>query len=439
MSSKTNRTVVRNKAYNIGSFTTCDRHNERKNDSYFNGDIDPERKGLNVYFHHDNNKFDEPNNIVVAENYEETFNRMIDEGTIIKRGLKADAKVFDELIFDVNSAYFEEHGGYEYAKSFFEEAYKYAVKEVGRQYIISAVMHADERNKVLSEQLGRDVYHYHLHVVYVPVVEKEILWSKRTKDKSLVGKVKEVIPQISHSKKWPMRVPVERNGKTVQLNSYSLLQDRFFEHMREAGFEGFERGERGSAAEHLDVLDYKIQQDTIRAEAAAALADSKEKQAAVLDKKVEKSQKQLDGLNEKTAASEKVVAELEEIEKLGHKRTIFGAVTVPDKWWQKILNLVKEAFKYRKEIKELRAEVKTLKSEVKLAKEAFEEQKAAYSRLVERVQPYLNAVKLFPQQVKDTLAHIIEMGRKQHDEQQKTIQPTPQITKTKSKSRTEER
>jgi hypothetical protein len=161
--------------------------------------------------------------------------------------LKPDAKVFAEMIFDVNTAYFENHGGYDYAKSFFEEAYRCAVKEIGGEdYILSAVLHADERNRALSEELGRDVYHYHLHVVYVPVVQKEILWSKRTKDKSLIGKVKEVIPQISHSKKWPMRVPVECDGKTIMLNSYSLLQDRFFEHMRTAGFEGFERGERGS-------------------------------------------------------------------------------------------------------------------------------------------------------------------------------------------------
>jgi hypothetical protein len=27
-------------------------------------------------------------------------------------------------------------------------------------------MHADERNKALSDQLGRDIYHYHLHVIY---------------------------------------------------------------------------------------------------------------------------------------------------------------------------------------------------------------------------------------------------------------------------------
>ena len=34
----------------------------------------------------------------------------------------------------------------------------------------------------MAEALGREVYHYHLHVVYVPVVEKQILWSKRSSE-----------------------------------------------------------------------------------------------------------------------------------------------------------------------------------------------------------------------------------------------------------------
>ena len=75
--------------------------------------------------------------------------------------------------FDVNSAYFYNHGGYEFAKQFYADAYKAAVEIVGgEQYILSAVMHADERNRAMSEALGEDVYHYHLHVVYIPVVEK---------------------------------------------------------------------------------------------------------------------------------------------------------------------------------------------------------------------------------------------------------------------------
>ena len=106
-------------------------------------------------------------------------------------------------------------------------------KERGLYYL--GCLHADERNSLPSEQLGRDVYHYHLHVVYVPVVQKEIKWSKRTKDKSLIGKVKEVIPQISQSNKWPLRQQGEIDGRTVTLNSYSFLQDRYYEHVKEAG------------------------------------------------------------------------------------------------------------------------------------------------------------------------------------------------------------
>lgn len=43
---------------------------------------------------------------------------MMEDGTVSLSGLKKDAKVFDELAFDVNSAYFENHGGYDYAKEF---------------------------------------------------------------------------------------------------------------------------------------------------------------------------------------------------------------------------------------------------------------------------------------------------------------------------------
>lgn len=102
--------------------------------------------------------------------------------------------------------------------------------------IISAVMHADELNTALSEEYGKPIYHYHLHVIAIPVVEKEIKWTKRCKDKSLIGTIKEIINQVSHSKKWKSEQltnnfgnPVyDKNGKVKLIKSYSLLQDRFF-------------------------------------------------------------------------------------------------------------------------------------------------------------------------------------------------------------------
>ena len=242
--------------------------------SYNNQDIVPERAHLNVHFK-------EP-----TGSYDEMFQQMKEDGTISTRGLKDGTFLYGELVFDVNTAYFHNHGGYEFAKQFYTDAYKAAIEIVGgEQYILSAVMHADERNRAMSDALGKDVYHYHLHVVYIPVVEKQILWTKRCKDKSLVGTVKETIHQVSMSKKWnsepvlnDMGEPLlTAKGKPVLRKSYSVLQDDFFNAMREAGYDDVERGERGSSEEHLTVTQFKVEKEQAR------LVDLQEHNAEMLD------------------------------------------------------------------------------------------------------------------------------------------------------------
>ena len=244
------RTSVRNANLTKAQIGNTQRHNEREKDSYTNPDIVPERAALNIHFK-------KP-----SGNYAEMFTQMEAGKVISTRGLKDDAHLYGELVFDVNSAYFDNHGGYDFAKQFYTDAYRSAIEIVGgEQFILSAVMHADERNQAMSEALGRDVYHYHLHVVYIPVVEKQVLWSKRCKDKSLVGTVKETIIQVSSSKKWKSLPAVDeqgkpilqKNGKPVLRKSYSVLQDDFFNAMRTAGYTDVERGERGSTEEHLTV------------------------------------------------------------------------------------------------------------------------------------------------------------------------------------------
>ena len=154
------RTVVRNQGRTDSNIGDAEKHNERQNECYRNEDIVPERSWMNVHYK-------QP-----TGGYLETFQQMEQDGLISTRGLKKDAVHFGELVFDVNSAYFHNHGGYEYAKQFYANAYEAAVKIVGgEQYILSAVMHADERNRGMSEKLGYDVWHYHLHLVYIPVVE----------------------------------------------------------------------------------------------------------------------------------------------------------------------------------------------------------------------------------------------------------------------------
>ena len=330
------QTVVRNKAYQPVSFNTVERHNERKNEEYFNGDVQLDRANLNVHFCR---HFKEDGE---AETYQETFNRLLDEKKIVKHGTKPDAKLFCEFVYDINTTYFDERGGYEFAKKFFEEAYRQAVKEAGSEdYIISAVMHADERNSMLSEKLGRDIYHYHLHVVYVPVVEKKLYFKKNNKDPELAGKLKEVIPQITQSMKWPLRMTGELDGKTVTRNSYSFLQDRYYEHMKAAGFEDFERGERGSNKEHLEVLDYKIQQDMIQEQELAASIERKQAAVAALDEKAEKKKARLDNLNEEITVREKAKATIKEVEAMGKPVLIGSGFTVTADELKKLKTLAK--------------------------------------------------------------------------------------------------
>lgn len=283
------RTSARNVNLTATKIGNAQRHNEREKESYTNPDIIPERTPQNIHFK-------KP-----TAGYAEMFTQMEQDGIISTRGLKSDANLYGELIFDVNSAYFYNHGGYEFAKRFYKDAYKAAIEIVGgEQYILSAVMHADERNRAMSEALGQDVFHYHLHVVYIPVVEKQILWSKRCKDKSLVGTVKETIMQVSSSKKWLSKpaldeqgAPIlQKNGKPVLRKSYSVLQDDFFQAMRNAGYTDVERGERGSSEEHLTVTQFKVLKERERLTELTEHTARKSKEAAALDQKIERVQKQ---------------------------------------------------------------------------------------------------------------------------------------------------
>ena len=341
------RTNARNMRLTAARIGNAQQHNEREKESYVNQDIVPERTHLNVHFK-------KP-----AAGYAEMFEQLKKDGIISTRGLKEDAFLYGELVFDVNTAYFHNHGGYDFAKQFYTDAYKSAIEIVGgEQYILSAVMHADERNRAMSDALGKDVYHYHLHVVYIPVVEKKILWSKRCKDKSLVGTVKETIQQVSMSKKWDSKPALDEhgkpllnaNGKTVLRKSYSVLQDDFFAAMRKAGYDDVERGERGSSEEHLTVTQFKVQQ---------------EQQAAALGRQIEKIQNQQVAVAaiEKIVAtsipfSPKVAVEREDFDRLSTLAKKYVTAEKKESKLQKALDAA------NKLIAKLKAEIDGLKQEI---------------------------------------------------------------------------
>ena len=352
--------------------------------------------------------------------YNETLKKMIEEGTASRRGQKENAKVFDEMVVDINTQYFEEHGGYDYAVRFYDEAYRFAAKEYGEENIISAVMHADELNKAMTAHYGYPVYHYHMHIVAIPVVEKKVLWTKRCKDPKLVGTVKETIRQISHSKKWKSAPKLDEHGEPVKnpdgtpvlVTSYSLLQDRFFEHMSGAGFEDFVRGERGSTTEHLSSLDYQIKKDTERLNE--------------IQKKVQEETVRYSVMSPEN----KTFSEIDDMGKKG----ITGKYTVAKEDYEALTNLAKEGISSRGRIRDLKDENNRLRNRIWSLESQIERLQDYIQRLEDFCRPYLEAMKRFPEKVKEFFTNLLKPKEKVK-EQEPEIQIKPKRKKKEEISR----
>jgi len=386
---KVDRTVVRNQPYKRGGIGIRERHNERKNEHYANPDIVPERFHLNIHFRK------------CETTYEKALDGMIERGEVSTRGLKPDAKMFEEMVFDVNTAYFDRHGAgspggsYDYAKQFFGEVYRFAEKEVGSPYILSAVMHADEKNVGLSEQLRRDVYHYHMHVIYVPVVEKEVKWSKRCRDPSLVGTVKEVIHQISHSKKWAFQTVQGENGEPKRIASYSLLQTRFFNHMRDAGFKDFERGVEGSTTEHLDVVEYKVQQEQERLKSTRIRATE--------------SEIWLDEVQDQIRQIKPIHDEIQNVDTVGKKKRFGNKVELTAEEFDKLTALAKFGIKAQSTIENLNDRLREMTHKYNTVKTAFD-------KLKEETKQFVEAVKEAPERVVNFLTDVIQKAKEAREQ-----------------------
>lgn len=407
---KTNYSVARVETYTRTSVAKAERHNERKNKSYSNMNVDLTQTSKNVHYKKCKNT------------YNEKLKEMIDDGEISLRGLKDNAKVFDEIIFDINSDYFEQNGGYEFAKVFYEKAFHFAEREMGTDNIISAVMHADELNTALSEKYVKPIYHYHLHVIAIPVVEKEIKWSKRCKDKSLIGTTKEIINQVSHSKKWKSEQltdnfgnPVyDENGKAKLVKSYSLLQDRFFQYMSDSGYRGFIRGIKGSTKEHLSDLEFKIKKETEKLEKITNSVDEKQSNFdnyMQYDKKVE------------------------DISNLGKPKKFSKKIELEPKDYETLTQYAKKGIVSDKEIYERDTKIENLRNTVNRWIEK-------YDGLVEKTKEYFHAIKLAPQKVADFFKSLFDKEKQDELERQRIEQEKIQAERkareeAKEKSRLE--
>ena len=425
---KTDFSCVRVKQYGASSIGASERHNERKNDTYSNINVDPERILYNVHFKDPGDR-----------TYMEILTEMEEKGMVSRRGLRPDATLFDELVLDVNTMYFDRHGGYEYAKQFYEDAYHFLEKKFGSDYILSAVMHADEINKAATDELGVPTYHYHMHAVVVPVVDKEIRWSKRCKDPELRGTVKEVIHQISHSKKWASTEPMTNdhgepvfrsNGKPKYRPSYSILQDEFINHMRDAGYRDFERGALGSTAEHLTSLQYQIQKDKERLTEISEEKYLSEQEYSLISDDVNLKKQELNTLTrdlEREKAVYEPIASVNktraEVDAMG-KKSLTGRISLsPEEYSDlkslavtgvdsktQIESLKTRAFEAENDASFYRSKYYNASGTIDKLQDKLEQLQVRFDQLYEKCKPFLQALEKFPNIAKWLITKVQELS-----------------------------
>ena len=88
-----NYAVARVVQYTKASIGKAERHIERKNQNYENLNVDLSRAPMNVHY-----------KSCGDQTYNTHLDQLVESGAVSLRGLKPDAKVFDEMIFDVNTA-----------------------------------------------------------------------------------------------------------------------------------------------------------------------------------------------------------------------------------------------------------------------------------------------------------------------------------------------
>ena len=213
------------------------------------------------------------------------------------------------------------------------------------------------------------------------------MFAKRCKDEKLRGTVKEVVNQISHSKKWKSDIPMtdekgnpllRKNGKPMFRASYSILQDELFHYMTEQGFKGFQRGEYGSTAEHLTSLQYQIQQDKER---------------------LEKLQKRIQKEQVKYEPARHISKTLNEIDSMGQK-TFTGKMAISQKDYSELTALAKEGITSRAEIKKFEQSANFYRQKYMDSANALERMKTKYNELKEKCRPFLEALEHFPEVAK---------------------------------------
>jgi chromosome segregation ATPase len=144
----------------------------------------------------------------------------------------------------------------------------------------------------------------------------------------------------------------------------------------------------------LTVLEYKTQQEALR--------------AAALDEQAGKKQHQLDGLEKKVKVTQQAAVMFSEIEGMAKKSVFGGKMELSPADWKTVSGLAKNGVVLQAEVKDLKGQLADAKKEIRTLKDA-------YHRLLHETRTFREAVKSAPKRVMAFLQGIISRNHQQRE------------------------
>ena len=204
-------------------------------------------------------------------------------------------------------------------------------------------------------------------------------------------------------------------GKKILKSSYSVLQDDFFNFMRNAGYTDVERGERGSTEEHLTVTQFKVQAEQQRLEAVTGQVAQAEQSLADAKAATEKQKKKLEALKKETQAAKSVAMTAHEIESMGKKNPITGNVTMTADECRTLKDYAVSSFAEKSEKLKYKQKFEQADKNAKIWKDRFEKLNKDYEELKQKAQPFLDAIEIASEKVWAFINAILARGKELYE------------------------
>ena len=178
-----------------------------------------------------------------------------------------------------------------------------------------------------------------------------------------------------------------------------MLQDDFFNFMRNAGYTDVERGERGSTEEHLTVTQFKVQAEQQRLEAVTGQVAQAEQSLEDAKAAAEKQKKKLEALQKETKVAASVALTAQEIESMGKKNSFTGNVTLTADECRTLKDYAVSSFAEKAEKIKYKQKYEQAEKSAKVWKQRFEKLQEQYQELKQKVQPFLDAIEVASERV----------------------------------------